>query len=97
MPPRLRNGNLRRRRAGGKQVGLYSVERADRDWPHVKCSVSYVRFVSEGGRAYSGMFPCFFGGFFSRLVSSPASAAISFARVCLGRITSSTNPRDAAT
>jgi hypothetical protein len=27
------------------------------------------------------MFPCFLGGFLSRLLSSPASAAISFGRV----------------
>ena len=46
---------------------------------------------------HNGMFPCFFGGFRSRFVSSPASAAISLARVWRGRITSSTNPRDAAT
>ncbi len=47
--------------------------------------------------SHSGMFPCFLGGFLSRFVSSPASAAMSFDRVCLGRITSSTNPREAAT
>ena len=43
------------------------------------------------------MFPCFFGGFLSRLVSRPASAAISLARVWRGRITSSMKPRAAAT
>ena len=44
----------------------------------------------------SGMLPCFLVGFLSRLVSSVESAAMSFARVCLGRITSSTKPREAA-
>ena len=38
---------------------------------------------------HSGMFPCFFGGFLSRLVSSSASALISRGRVRRGSITSS--------
>src|SRR6202167_3614479 len=33
---------------------------------------------------YSGIFPCFFGGFLSRLVSSIARAWISFCRVSCG-------------
>ena len=32
-------------------------------------------------RGYSGMLPCFFGGFRSRFVEKRASAAISFGRV----------------
>ena len=44
-----------------------------------------------------GMLPCFLGGFRSRLVSSASRAAINLARVCRGRMTSSTNPRCAAT
>jgi len=43
------------------------------------------------------MLPCFFGGFRSRLVSSAASAEISLRRVIRGGITSSMNPRAAAT
>jgi hypothetical protein len=42
--------------------------------------------------SYSGMFPCFLGGFLSRLVFSAASARTSRARVSLGRMTSSTYP-----
>ena len=45
---------------------------------------------------HSGMFPCFFGGFLSRFVSSAESARISLARVWRGRITSSMKPRSAA-
>jgi hypothetical protein len=47
--------------------------------------------------SYSGIFPCFFGGFLSRFVSSISSAWISFLRVSCGRITESTYPRSAAT
>ena len=47
--------------------------------------------------AQRGMLPCFFGGFFSRLVVSVASARISFLRVVRGWMISSTNPRAAAT
>lgn len=39
---------------------------------------------------YSGIFPCFLGGFLSRLVSSIFSARIRCPRVSLGRITAST-------
>ncbi len=46
---------------------------------------------------YSGIFPCFFGGFLSRFVSSISKARINFPRVSRGRITASTNPRSAAT
>ena len=46
---------------------------------------------------YSGIFPCFFGGFLSRFVSSMASAWINFFRVSRGCITASTNPRSATT
>ena len=46
--------------------------------------------LSAGGLAHSGMFPCFFGGFRSRLPSSISSAEISFLRVSRGRITAST-------
>ncbi len=57
--------------------------------------------VTEAGiwacAGQSGMLPCFFGGLRSRLVWRVASASISLARVCRGRITSSTNPREAAT
>ena len=45
---------------------------------------------------YSGIFPCFFGGFLSRLPSSISSAAISRRRVSWGAITASTYPRSAA-
>ncbi len=40
-------------------------------------------------RNYNGMFPCFFGGFVSRLFCNISSAAISFGRVSCGSITSS--------
>ena len=46
---------------------------------------------------YNGMLPCFLGGLRSRLVSSAPSAAISLARVCRGKMTSSMKPRSAAT
>ncbi len=36
------------------------------------------------------MFPCFFGGFVSRLVADDSSAEMIFRRVSRGRITSST-------
>ena len=45
---------------------------------------------------HSGMLPCFFGGFVSRLVSSIRSAVISFLRVYFGSMISSMNPRSAA-
>src|SRR5687767_135191 len=48
-------------------------------------------------QSHSGMLPCFFGGLRSRFVSNAESAAITFARVWLGRITSSMKPRSAAT
>ena len=46
---------------------------------------------------YSGMFPCFLRGEVAALFSSIASASISRARVLRGRMTSSTQPRSAAT
>lgn len=46
--------------------------------------------------AYSGMLPCFFGGFLSRLPSKISSAWIKRLRVSCGRITASTYPRSAA-
>src|SRR5258708_9599026 len=45
---------------------------------------------------HSGIFPCFFGGFFSRFVPSIPSARISFFRVSRGWMTASTKPRSAA-
>src|SRR5262249_14112515 len=44
----------------------------------------------------SGMLPCFFGGFLSRLFRSMAKAVISFRRVKRGSMISSTYPRSAA-
>ncbi len=44
---------------------------------------------------YSGMLPCFFGGFRSALFSSISSARTIFDRVCRGSITSSKKPRPA--
>ncbi len=46
--------------------------------------------------SYSGMFPCFLGGFLSRLLPQLASAAMSLARVMRGWMISSMKPRDAA-
>lgn len=40
--------------------------------------------------SHSGIFPCFFGGFLSRLPSSISSAAINLRLVWCGRITAST-------
>jgi hypothetical protein len=60
----------------------------------------YRRAVERGilrHTTYSGIFPCFFGGFLSRLFSSMASAWISFFRVSRGWMMASTNPRSAAT
>src|ERR1051325_1252815 len=50
-----------------------------------------------GSRFHSGMFPCFFGGFMSHCFPITRGARISFERVCAGSITSSMNPRLAAT
>jgi len=44
-----------------------------------------------GTTLYSGMLPCFFGGFLSRLFSQMAEAAISLVRVFRGWMTSSMN------
>src|SRR3954447_7846784 len=52
--------------------------------------------IQKLGRVYSGMLPCFFGGFLSRLFSRFFNAVISLRRVSRGRMTSSTKPRDAA-
>ena len=48
-----------------------------------------LRGSSSSECPYSGMFPCFLGGLRSTLVDSIDSAAISFARVWRGSITSS--------
>jgi plasmid stabilization system protein ParE len=64
------------------------------------CSTSNANVAGGGARAtriYSGMLPCFFGGFLSRFVSSISRAWISFLRVSRGWITASTKPRSAAT
>ena len=47
-------------------------------------------------RGHSGMLPCFFGGFVSRLSASISNAAMSRGRVSDGWMTSSTYPRAAA-
>ncbi len=44
----------------------------------------------EIGRCHSGMFPCFLGGFWSRLVASTSRAWTSLRRVSRGSMTSST-------
>ena len=46
--------------------------------------------------AYSGMFPCFFGGFVCILFSVISNACIKRLRVCFGRMISSMNPSSAA-
>ena len=51
----------------------------------------------NSSRGYNGIFPCFLGGFLSRLISSIASAWISFFRVSRGWMTASTKPRSATT
>ena len=60
-----------------------------------------VAYGGAGGWAsharHSGMLPCFFGGFVSRLSASISNAAMSRGRVSHGWITSSTYPRAAAT
>ena len=53
--------------------------------------------LAERPRAHRGMFPCFFGGFLSRLPRAISSPATIFLRVWRGSITSSTKPRSAAT
>jgi|ERR1039458_5924637 hypothetical protein len=63
--------------------------RASRPRPHCHTHTATLK-------PYNGMFPCFFGGFLSRLVCSISSAWISFLRVSLGWITASRNPRSAA-
>ena len=51
----------------------------------------------ERARGHRGMFPCFFGGFLSRLPRAISRPATIFLRVWRGSITSSTKPRSAAT
>jgi hypothetical protein len=51
---------------------------------------------ADGTSPHSGIFPCFLGGFLSRLPSSISSAAIRRRRVSCGKITASTYPRSAA-
>ena len=52
--------------------------------------------VAAADDSYSGMFPCFLGGFLARLFSSMSSAWISLRRVSRGRMTASRYPRSAA-
>src|ERR1700745_3067149 len=47
--------------------------------------------------AHSGMLPCFFAGFFSRLVANMSRAEFNLRRVSRGRMTGSMYPRSAAT
>src|SRR5579864_1947496 len=56
-----------------------------------------VKIPDNSDEPYSGIFPCFFGGFLSRLVCSISRASINFLRVSRGWMTASTNPRSAAT
>src|SRR6185503_7763402 len=60
-------------------------------------SLGFSRTFFKQGQVQSGIFPCFFDGFLSRLVWSISSASISFLRVSRGGITASTYPRSAAT
>ena len=53
--------------------------------------------LAERAHAHRGMFPCFLGGFLSRLPRAISSPATIFFRVWRGSITSSTKPRSAAT
>ena len=55
--------------------------------PRVLDALSGVR--ADIRRRHSGMFPCFFGGFWSRLVPRISSAWMSFLRVSRGSMTSS--------
>ncbi len=61
----------------------------------------FVRNIEQGlgarARCYSGMLPCFFFGFTSRLPSQARSAEMSRGRVSCGSMTSSMYPRPAAT
>jgi hypothetical protein len=52
--------------------------------------------VATDGGVYNGMFPCFFGGFLSRLFRSIANVVMSFGRVDRGSMISSMYPRSAA-
>ena len=54
-------------------------------------------FAKQRRLGQSGMFPCFLGGFLSRLVRSVSSASIRRGRVSRGSMMSSTYPRAAAT
>ena len=63
----------------------------DEDAPERRPAVGGVFAQRRGrGRGHRGMFPCFFGGFVSRLSASSSRAAISRGRVSDGRMTSST-------
>ena len=63
----------------------------DEDTPKRRTTVGGVFAQRRSrGRGHRGMFPCFFGGFVSRLSASSSRAAISRGRVSDGRITSST-------
>src|SRR5688500_8842705 len=60
-------------------------------------NLSAVRDEHVAHGRHRGMLPCFLGGLRSRLVSNAASAALTLARVSRGWMTSSMNPRSAAT
>jgi hypothetical protein len=71
-------------------VTRLGLSQRDGGWPEafifvrLRCSVSswwifFVPFVVFAN--HNGIFPCFFGGFLSRFVSSVDSAVMSFARV----------------
>ena len=59
---------------------------------------SEFRRIGFGGgvATHSGMFPCFFGGRFSRLVRRARNALVTATRVAAGSITPSSSPRSAA-
>src|SRR6202035_1875607 len=78
-----------------REVGHINPDHHGGAEPNEGNQLRFQEFVGRPLENYSGMFPCFLGGFLSRLVSSIASAWINFLRVSRGWITASTNPRSA--
>ena len=89
-------GRRRRRRAGDEIEGV-PVKRSFGIGGDVRrARETAQQHQRRPENLHSGIFPCFLGGFLSRLFSSAASAVINLSRVSLGSITASMKPRFAA-
>ena len=80
--------------ADGDLAAVRDEDPVERSGPAV---LAQRRGPRPGDARHSGMLPCFFGGFVSRLSASISNALMRRGRVSDGRMTSSTYPRAAAT